>query len=75
MNIAIISLIYLLLIMIPSYSFNLNKFNICQIRNNTTFNDRANNWFFLRFKKTYMIKTHRPSLNCGLEAFKKLQLF
>ena len=24
-------------------SFNLNKFNICQIRNNTTVNDKANN--------------------------------
>ena len=56
-------------------SFNLNKFNICQIRNNTTVIDKANNWNILLFREADMIKTHRASLNCGLKAFKELQLF
>ena len=56
-------------------SFNLNKFIICQIRNNTTVIDKANNWNILLFKEAYMIKTHRPSLSCGLKATQELQLF
>ena len=56
-------------------SFNLSKFNICQIRNNTTVIDKANNWNILPFKEAYMIKTDRPSLHCGLKASKELQLF
>ena len=60
---------------VDNNSFNLNKFNICQIRNNTTVIDKANNWDILLFKEAYMIKTHRPSLNCGLKASKELQLF
>ena len=55
-------------------SFNLDNFNICQIRNNTAVIDKANNWNFLLFKEAHMIKTHRPSLNCGLKASKDLQL-
>ena len=60
---------------VDNNSFNLNKFNICQIRNNTTVIDKANNWDILLFKEAYMIKTHRPSLSCGLKASKELQLF
>ena len=60
---------------IESNSFNLNKFNLCQIRNNTTVIDKANNWNILLFKGAYMIKTHRPFLNCGLKASKELHLF
>ena len=56
-------------------SFNLNKFNICQIRKHTTVIDKANNWNILLIKEAYTIKTHRPSLNCGLKASKELQLF
>ena len=56
-------------------SFNLNKFNICQIKNNTTVIDKVNNWNILLFKEAYMIKTHRPSINYGLKASKELQLF
>ena len=37
--------------------FNLNKFSICQIRNNTTVIDKANNWNILLFKEVYMIKS------------------
>ena len=60
---------------VDNNSFNLNKFNICQIRNNTTVIDKANNWGILLFKEAYMIKTHRPSQSCGLKASKELQLF
>ena len=51
--------------------FNMNTFNICQIRNSTTVIDTANNWNILLFKEAYMIKTYRPSPNCGLKASKK----
>ena len=56
-------------------SFNLKKFNICQIRNNTTVIDTANNRYILLFKEAYIIKTYRPSLHCGLKASKELELF
>ena len=52
---------------VDNNSFNLNKFNICQIRNNTAVTDKPNNWNILLFKKAYIIKTYRPS--------KELQLF
>ena len=55
--------------------FNLNKFNICQIRNNTTVIDKASNWNILLFKEACINKTHRPSLNCSLKASKELLLF
>ena len=42
---------------VDNNSFNLNKFNICQIRNNTTVIDKANNWNILLFKEAYMNKT------------------
>ena len=60
---------------VDNNSFSLYKFNICQIRNNTTVIDKANNWNTLLFKEACMIKTHRPSLDCGLKASKELQLF
>ena len=60
---------------VDSNCFNLNKFNFCQIRNNTTVIDKANNWNILIFEEAYMIKTHRPSLNCGLKTSKELHLF
>ena len=62
------------LVNVDNNSFNLNKFNICQIRNNTTVIDKANNWNILLFKELFMIKTHRQSLT-GLKAFKVLRLF
>ena len=61
-------------------------FNKCQIKNNTTVIDKANNWNILLFKEAYMNKTQRPSLNCEehktqrpslncVRASKELQLF
>ena len=35
---------------------NLNKFIICQIRNNTTVIDKANNWEILLFKEATWLK-------------------
>ena len=61
------------LLNVDNISFNLNNFNICQIRNNTTFIDESNHWNILLLKEAYMIKTHRPSLNCGLKASKELE--
>ena len=60
---------------VDNNSFNMNKFNVSQIRNNATVIDKAINWNILLFKKAYMIETHRPYLNCGLKASKELQLF
>ena len=56
-------------------SLNLNKFNVCQIRNNTAVIDKVKNWDILLLKEAYKIKTHRLSLNCGLKISKELQLF
>ena len=42
---------------VDNNSFNLNKFNICQIRNSTTVIDKANDWKILFFKETYHIET------------------
>ena len=60
---------------VDNNSFSLSKFNISQIRNNVTVVDKASNWNILLFQEAYMIKTHRPSLNCDLKASKELQLF
>ena len=60
---------------VDNNSFNLNKFNNCQIRNNTSVIDKANNWNILLFKEAYMIKTRRPSLNCSLKASKNYSCF
>ena len=60
---------------VDNNSFNLNKFNNCQIRNNTSVIDKANNWNILLFKEAYVNKTQRASLNCGLRGSKELQLF
>ena len=63
------------LLNVDNNSFNLNKFNICQIRNNTTVIDKANDWNILLFKEVYKIKTYRPFLNCGLKVSKQLERF
>ena len=59
---------------VDNNSFNLNKFNECHIKNNTTAIDKANNWNILLFKEAYMNKTQRPCLKGGLKASKELQL-
>ena len=60
---------------VDNNSFNFNKFNICQSRNNTTVIDKANKWNILLFKEAYMNKTQRPCLKGGLKTSKELQLF
>ena len=44
------------LFIVDNNSFNLNKFIICQIRNNRTVIDKVNHWNILHFKEAYMIK-------------------
>ena len=44
------------------------------MRDNTTVIDSADTWIDLLCKETYIIKTHRPSLNCELKASKELQI-
>ena len=48
---------------------------LSQIRDNTIVLDRCNNWNELLFKEALMIKRHCPTLNTGLRASNKLQLF
>ena len=63
------------LLKIDTNSFNSNQFNVSQIKDNIIILDKGNNWNVLLFKKALIIKKQRPSLNCGLMAFKELQLF
>ena len=60
---------------VDNNSFNLIKFNICQVINNATVTNKGSNWNILLFREAYMIKTHRSSLNCGLNASKQVELF
>ena len=46
-----------------------------QLQYNTIVLDRCNNWNELLFKEALMIKRHCPTLNTGLRASNKLQLF
>ena len=54
-------------------TFILKKFNIHQIRDNRAIVDRADNWYVLLFKETYIIDAHRSSLTFGLKTSKELQ--
>ena len=54
---------------------NDTRFNIQQIRDSKTVIDRAYNWNILLFKEAYMVRTHRPSLNCELKVISASKLF
>ena len=67
-------LIYLMFTIIPSTGTSLisTKLEITQL---LPLIDKANNWNILLFKETYIIKTHRPSLKCGLKASEEFSCF
>ena len=49
--------------------------NLTITRLEATLLDKADNWNELPFKEALLIKSHKPSLNTGLNASKELQLF
>ena len=51
------------------------RFNIQQIGDSKTVINRADNWSVLLLNEAYMVKTHRPSLNCAIKVSKGLKLF
>ena len=49
--------------------------NLTTTRLEATLLDKADNWNELPFKEALLIKSHKPSLNTGLNASKELQFF
>ena len=54
---------------------NSYKFNINQIRSNNIVLEKVDNWKEFLFKETWLIKSHKPSINTVLKTLKELSCF
>ena len=60
---------------IVNKSFDVNKYDVNSIQENTNIIDSAKNWDTLMIKEALHIKLKKRVFNSGLKASKKLQLF